>query len=57
MEQTKSIFVMFLQNVPRSEAFLRGYILHVIAGSQYLGGSVWIEAEKARWLGEKMEGW
>ena len=57
MEQTKSIFVMFLQNVPRSEAFLRGYLLNVIAGSQYLGGSVWIEAEKASWLGEKMEGW
>ena len=49
--------VVFPQNVPQAEAFLRGYGLKIVTGSRYLGDFVGTEAAQAQWLEEKVEEW
>ena len=44
------------RNIPRLEAFFRGYGLQIVMGSRYLGGFVGTKATQDRWLGEKVEG-
>ena len=39
-EPTKSVMVVSPHNVPRTEAFFRGYGLQILTGSRYLGGFV-----------------
>ena len=44
-------------NVPRAEVFFRGYRLHIVTGSRYLGGFVGTKEAQDRWMREKVEGW
>ena len=50
-ETTKSVLVVFTQNVQQVEAIFRGYRLKIGTGSRYLGGFVGTESEKTQWLG------
>ena len=54
-EPTKRILVVSLWNVPRAEAFFRGYGLQIVTGRRYLGGFIGIKAAQDRWMGEKLE--
>ena len=49
-EPIKRILVVSLQNVPRAEAFIRGYILQVVTGRWYLGGFFRTKEAQDRWL-------
>ena len=55
-EPTKRILVVSLWNVPRAEAFFRGYGLQIVTGRRYLGGFIGIKAAQDRWMGEKVDG-
>ena len=57
LELTKSILVMFSQNVTWAEAFFWGYGIQVVTGSRYFGGFVGMDIAQALWLEEKIEGW
>ena len=41
---------MYPRNIPRVEAFFRGYGLKIVMGSSYLGGFVGVEAAQDLWL-------
>ena len=56
-EMTKSILVVSPWNVPRAEAFFRGYGLEIVTGSRYIGGFMWSKAAQDLWLGGKVEAW
>ena len=47
-DPTKSILVVSLQNVPRDEAFFRGYCLYIVMVRRYLGGFAGTEASQAQ---------
>ena len=44
------ILVVSPQNIPRLEAFFRGYGVKIVMGSRYLEGFVGAEASQALWL-------
>ena len=50
-EPTKSVLVVYPWNVPREEAFFRGYKIQILTGSRYLGGLVGSNATQDCWLG------
>ena len=56
LDPTKSILVVSPQNVPQTEAFLRGYGLHIATGVHYLGVFVGAKAAQDCWFGYKVEG-
>ena len=49
-ELTKSILVMFPQNLPRAEAFFRRYRLQIVTGCRYLGGFVGSKEAQDFWM-------
>ena len=51
---TKSVLFVSSQNVPRVEAFFRGYGLQIMTGRRYLRGLVGSKAAQDSWLGEKV---
>ena len=55
-ETTKSILIVFPQNVAQTEDFFRGYELHIVTERPYLGGFLRSKAAKDLWLREKLEG-
>ena len=56
-ETTKSVLVVSPWNVPRAEAFFRGYGLKIVMVSRYLGVFVGSKAAKDLCMGDNLEGW
>ena len=56
LEPTKSVLVVSPQNLPRAEAFFRGYRFHIMMGGRYLGGFVGSKEAQDCCLGDKMKG-
>ena len=52
-----NILVVSPWNVPRAEAFFRGYGLEIMTGSRYIYGFMGIEAAYYWWIKGKLRGW
>ena len=46
-DQTKSILVMYFQNVPQAEDLFCGYGLKIVTGIRYMGGFMGMEVAQA----------
>ena len=57
LEPTKSILVVALWNLARTEYFFCGMVMNIVTGSRYLGDFVGYRAAEDSWLTEKVQGW